>query len=675
MVNFDDHDIVILNHRHLRGPNMWSYYSSIEVLIDIGDLEDYPSNLIPGFYTRMTHALPSLQEHRCSYEVAGGFLMRVQEGTWAGHILEHLTIELQNLAGIKGGYGRARDGGGRGIYKVIVSATEENVTFQAFKHAKDLLLALIKDKPNITELIQSSISNLCKMRNDYLLDQNTSCLVEAATAREIPFIRHHKSDLVQFGYGANQRRIHGTLMDQTCAVAQSISNDLVLTQRQLETVGLPTLRANIISSPEEAWRVAQKIGLPVTLKPVDDLKCQYIFTNLQSKQEVEAAYNSVIQIGKKIIIERHVQGFEYQVLVVGTEVVAAAQKTLVWTDVSQSIHPDVARDMVLSAKTIGFDIAAVDLIANDIGHPLDALNSAVIKINPAPNFGAYLNPVAGEPQPIAKKIIDHIFPKDIELSVPIVGISGSYGKSEVAKTISFFLAMNYLHIGLSIESGLFYNGKLVEDNNATTWENARSVLMNQSVQIAIIENDNKTLLLEGLPYEQCQIGIVLNIDKSDLFPEYYIVNEDDLFKIIRTQVDVVLPTGACILNADDEMIVKMAELCKGEIIYFSCAKDSAVITEHQRHGGRSLIFSDEWIVLLQGVSEVLSFKLQPTNKSVAPCELPAPMALAVAMGVAWALEMQLSLLETAAQSLGMVCVPNQSVNTSKLIPMGPSSTT
>ena len=662
MINFDDQDIIILNHRFLRGPNMWSYYSSIEVLIDIGHLEDYPSNLIPGFYTRLTHALPSLHEHRCSYEVAGGFLMRVQEGTWAGHILEHLTIELQNLAGIKGGYGRARDGGGRGIYKVIVSATEETVTFQAFKHAKELLLALIKDKPNISELIQSSISNLCKMRNDYLLDQNTSYLVEAATAREIPFIRHHNSDLIQFGYGANQRRINGTLIDQTCAVAQSISNDLVLTQRQLETVGLPTLRANIILSPEEAWRVAQNLGLPVTLKPLDDSRCQYIFTNLQSKKEVEVAYNSVIKIGKKIIIERHVQGFEYQVLVIGTEVVAAAQKTLVWTDVSQRIHPDVASNMVLSAKTIGFDIATVSLITNDIGQPLDALNSAVIKINPEVNFGAYLDSVAGEPPPVAKRIIDHILPKDIDLLVPIVGISGSYGKSEVAKNISHILAMSNLYIGLSIENGLFYNGILVKDNNSTTWENARSVLKNKSVQIAILENDNKSLLLDGLAYEQCQIGIVLNIDKSDLFPEYFIVNQDDLFKIIRTQVDVVLPTGACILNADDEMIVNMAELCKGEIIYFSCSNDSAVITEHQRHGGRSLIYSDEWIVLLQGVSEVLSFKLQPTKKSVTPSELPVPMSLAVAMGVAWALKFQLRFLESAAQSLGMVCVTSESVN-------------
>jgi cyanophycin synthetase len=147
-----DKSIEILSVKHLRGPNMWTYYPVIEVWLDIGDLEDYPSNLIPGFYDRLVKALPSLQEHRCSYGEPGGFLKRVEEGTWPAHILEHLTLELQNLAGIPGGFGKARDGDRRGVYKVMVSANNEEVTLTALKYARDLYLALAQDTQDPQEL-------------------------------------------------------------------------------------------------------------------------------------------------------------------------------------------------------------------------------------------------------------------------------------------------------------------------------------------------------------------------------------------------------------------------------------------------------------------------------------------------------------------------------------------
>ena len=131
---------------------MWTYHPVIEVWVDIGDLEDYPSNLIPGFYDRLVKALPSLVEHRCSYGETGGFLRRVEEGTWPAHILEHLTLELQNLAGIPGGFGKARDGDRRGVYKVMVSAINEEVTLTALKYARDLYLALAQDNQDGVEI-------------------------------------------------------------------------------------------------------------------------------------------------------------------------------------------------------------------------------------------------------------------------------------------------------------------------------------------------------------------------------------------------------------------------------------------------------------------------------------------------------------------------------------------
>jgi len=138
-------DIKFLEIRYLRGPNIWTYRPVIEAIVDIGDLEDFPSNTIPGFYERLVALLPSLADHRCSYGEPGGFLRRVQEGTWPAHILEHVTLELQNLAGMPGGFGKARETSTRGVYKVVVRAWHEDVTRSCLHAGRDLLLAAIQD--------------------------------------------------------------------------------------------------------------------------------------------------------------------------------------------------------------------------------------------------------------------------------------------------------------------------------------------------------------------------------------------------------------------------------------------------------------------------------------------------------------------------------------------------
>ncbi|MBP7943597.1 MAG: ATP-grasp domain-containing protein, partial [Polynucleobacter sp.] len=318
-----DKTIEILSHRHLRGPNMWSYNPALEVLIDIGDLEDYPSDLIPGFYDRLSKCLPSLHEHRCSYGEPGGFLKRVEEGTWPGHILEHLTIELQNLAGIAGGFGRARDGGRRGVYKVIVSATEEAVTLQAFQFARDLLLTLIKDNGDAIAQKEKIIEELRDLSDDLCLGPSTACIVNAATAREIPYIRLSSGNLVQLGYGSKQRRIWTAETDQTSAIAETISRDKDLTKSLLASAGVPTPEGRTVTSPDDAWEAAQDIGLPVVVKPIDGNHGRGVFINLYTQQEIEAAYAVAIEEGSEVLVERHVIGDEHRLLVVGNKVVAA----------------------------------------------------------------------------------------------------------------------------------------------------------------------------------------------------------------------------------------------------------------------------------------------------------------------------------------------------------------
>jgi cyanophycin synthetase len=714
-----DKTIEILSHRHLRGPNMWSYNPALEVLIDIGDLEDYPSDLIPGFYDRLCKCLPSLHEHRCSYGEPGGFLKRVEEGTWPGHILEHLTIELQNLAGIAGGFGRARDGGGRGVYKVIVSATEEAVTLKAFTHARDLLLTLIKDNGDAIEQRTQIIEDLRELSDELCLGPSTACIVNAATAREIPYIRLSSGNLVQLGYGSKQRRIWTAETDQTSAIAETISRDKDLTKSLLSSAGVPTPEGRTVTSPDDAWEAAQDIGLPVVVKPIDGNHGRGVFINLYTQQEIEAAYAVAINEGSEVLVERHIIGDEHRLLVVGNKVVAAAKGETVWVtgdgkhsvqeliqiqinsdprrgnseenplnlvridsavelelarqkltgssiptldqkiliqsngnvafDVTELVHPEVASQVALAARVVGLEIAGIDLVAQDISKPLEGQNAAIVEVNAGPGLLMHLKPASGKAQPVGEEIANHLFPPGYDFRIPIIGISGNAGRAIVAEMVAHFIRLTNMHVGLSTNNGLYFGNRTIKRTSPSLWENARRALQNRAIEVAVIESDNASLLLEGLAYDQCQVGIVLNIDPLQLFPQHNICDEDQLFNVIRTQVDVVLPTGTCVLNADDPLIVKMAELSKGEVMYFSQDSSSSVIAEHQEKNGRTIIVSPNLITLMQGKEEKKIIPIPVIVKRTSP-EWSPHLSISAAIGAAWALDIPFNVIEAGVET-------------------------
>ncbi len=234
--------IQIIGTTVLRGPNMWTYQPAIEALVDIGDLEDFPSNTIPGLYDRLKAWLPSLIEHRCSYEERGGFLRRLEDGTWPVHIMEHVAIELQCLAGGPGGFGRARETSRRSLYKLIVGTWHEEITRTAITLARDLVQAAY-DQRDFD--VAAAIETLIDLADDYALGPSTACIVSAADDRKIPFIRLNDGNLVQLGYGANQRRIWTAETDLTSAIAEGISRDKDLTKQLLRSCGVPC--------PKDVW--------------------------------------------------------------------------------------------------------------------------------------------------------------------------------------------------------------------------------------------------------------------------------------------------------------------------------------------------------------------------------------------------------------------------------------
>ena len=714
-----DKTIEILSVKHLRGPNMWTYYPVIEVWLDIGDLEDYPSNLIPGFYDRLVKALPSLQEHRCSYGEAGGFLKRVEEGTWPAHILEHLTLELQNLAGIPGGFGKARDGDRRGVYKVMVSANNEEVTLTALKYARDLYLALAQDTQDPVDLVQDIVEKLRDLGDDLLLGPSTACIVNAAEERGIPSIRLSEGNLVQLGYGAKQRRIWTAETDSTSAISETISRDKDLTKSLLASAGVPIPEGRTVTSPDDAWDAAQDIGLPVVVKPIDGNHGRGVFINLYTQQEIEAAYAVAIEEGSEVLVERHIIGDEHRVLVVGNKVVAAAKGESVWVtgdgkhtvrelidiqinsdprrgtseehplnparidsavelelarqklsgdsipiveqkvliqsngnvafDVTDQVHPDVASQVALAARVVGLDIAGIDLVAQDISKPMAEQNAAIVEVNAGPSLIFHLKPASGKAQPVGKEIASHLFPPGADFRIPVVGICGEKGKTPVAEMVAHFLRLTNVYVGLSCSKGLYFGSRAIPNTNVSNWENARRTLLNRAVEAAVIENNHLSMLIEGLAYDRCQVGVVLNVDPKANFPQYAIYDEDQVFSIVRTQIDVVLPTGVGVLNADDPMVVQMAELCDGEVIFFSENSDSDLVKSHLQNGGRAVLIGKQQITLKSGKLEQKNIPVPRHSEPTAASPWKA-MNLGAAIAAAWALEIPFNVIEAGAET-------------------------
>lgn len=315
-------NIQFLRMTYLRGPNIWTYRSVIEALIDIGELEDFPSNLLPGFNDRLKAWLPQMIEHYCTPGVYGGFFQRLDTGTWAGHILEHVSLELQTRAGMSMSFGKAREAGPRGVYKVVIRTDHETVGKTSLEMARELILAAIHDTPYD---VPGAIAKLTDLVDALYVGPSTASIVEAAYERRVPYIRLNAGNLVQLGHGVNQRRIWTAETDRTSAIAEGISKDKDLTKNLLAMCGVPVPEGQVVDSPAAAWAAAQDIGLPVCVKPSDGNRARGVSLDLSTQADIEAAYAIALAQGSEVIVERFIRGSEHRLLVVGDRLVAASR--------------------------------------------------------------------------------------------------------------------------------------------------------------------------------------------------------------------------------------------------------------------------------------------------------------------------------------------------------------
>jgi cyanophycin synthetase len=671
----------VLETRVYRGPNPYGYRPVIRMTMDLEELEAYPSGELPGFNDQLIALMPTLEEHGCSYGVPGGFIRRLREenpegtkGTWLGHVVEHVALEIQCLAGTPVTYGKTRSVPGRaGVYYVIYSFTEEQVGLDAGELAIKLVRSLLlPDMPSAlpTEERASfdytrALETLIEHAQEIALGPTTASLVDEAHRRDIPAIRLDTYSLVQLGWGKYQQRVRASVTGKTSNIAVETASDKELTIKLLGDVGIPVPRHIVVKSADEAVAAAEKLGYPLVTKPLDVSHGRGVSIRLNSAEEVRKGYEVASPYTKTVLVETFLEGKDYRVLVIGGKVVAVAERVpahvvgdgehtiaelieIVNSDPRRGIgHEKVltrikighqaerllsqagytlnsvlpqgqafylaatanlstggtaidrtteihyeTRDIARrAALVIGLDIAGIDIITPDISQPLREVGGGIVEVNAGPGFRMHLQPSEGQPRNVAKPVIDTLFPPGTPARIPLVALTGTNGKTTTARMVAHILKMNGERVGLTTTDGIYIDGQLYMKGDMTGPWSAQVVLKDPTVDSAVLETARGGILREGLGFDRCNVGAVLNVT-SDHLGLRGVDTLDHLAEIKRLLVEVVRDDGASVLNADDQLTVQMAEHAEGKIVYFSMhggESASDLVKRHIAEGGTAVV--------------------------------------------------------------------------------------
>ena len=309
----------------LRGPNIWSVQRKklIQMRLDLEELEERPTNKIEGFRERIEAMFPTMIEHRCSEGCRGGFFSRVERGTWMGHVIEHIALEIQTLAGMETGFGRTRETKTPGVYNVVFSYTEENVGLYAAEAAVNIAQALIDG----TEYnVEADIQKMREIRERVRLGPSTGSIVEEAVARDIPWIRLGTNSLVQLGYGVNQMRFQATITCKTSSIAVDIACNKEQTKKMLDAASIPVASGGICVDEEDLDEVVRKIGYPIVLKPLDGNHGKGASINVKTWEEAVEGLAYAKKYSHRVIVEKFITGYDFRVLIIDNKLVAAAKR-------------------------------------------------------------------------------------------------------------------------------------------------------------------------------------------------------------------------------------------------------------------------------------------------------------------------------------------------------------
>ena len=657
--------------RVLRGPNYWRLAPVVVCDLVLGRLEGVPTTALPGFAERLLAALPTLHEHPCSRDRPGGFVERLWEGTELPHVLEHVALELQTLAGSDVGFGRVVPSGDPGVWWVVVAYEEEDVGIASMHEALALMRAAIDDVPHDASRV---VADLQALHETVRLGPSTGAIVEEARRRGIPVRRLNAGSLVQLGLGARLKRIQAAMTDRTSAIAVEIAQDKDDTKRFLANFGLAVPHGGVARTLAHALDLAADTGYPVLLKPLDASQGRGISGRLDDAAAVRAAWPATSAVCSRVVVERYVAGRDYRVLVVNGRTVACAERVpahvvgdgmhtvralleeanrdprrgvghsnvltqlpcdarteahlatrgltldsvpaagdVVYLratanlstggtsiDRTDVLHPDNATACAVAAGAVGLDIAGVDVLSPDISVPFRDNGAVIVEVNAAPGIRMHTHPTEGTPRNVAAPMLEMLFPPGAPVDIPVVAVTGTNGKTTTTRLIAHLFRRTGKVVGFTTTDGIYLQDRPIMQGDMTGPFSANVVLSNPTVEVAVLETARGGLLRAGLGFEQCDVGVVLNVT-SDHLGIGGIHTIEQLAEVKGVIAAVVKRDGHAVLNADDPLVYAMRERTPGDVALFSAADaESPRVTAHLARGGIAGVMEDGRFTLRRG---------------------------------------------------------------------------
>lgn len=668
----------ILKLQTLRGPNYWSIrrHKLVVMRLDLEELTEVYTADIPGFSTALAETLPGLVEHYCSPGVRGGFLSRVEKGTLMGHVIEHVAIELQQMAGMPVGFGRTRETATAGIFQVVVEYENEAAGRYAVRAAVRLCQSLVDTGQYSPAELAQDIADLQEFKSQASLGPSTEAIVKEAEARGIPWLELSSRFMIQLGYGIHRKRIQASLTDNTGILAVELACDKEGTKKILRDAGVPVPRGTVIRYYDELADAIEEVGgYPLAIKPLDGNHGRGITLDITQWETAERAYDFASNASKtkSVIIERFYKGSDFRVLVIKGKVVAAAERVPAHVvgdgkstikelidetnrdprrgdghdnvltrivvddavlsllaeqnhsletvpklgekcflrstanlstggsaiDRTDEIHPENLWLFSRIAKIIGLDIAGIDVVTPDISKPLREVDGVVVEVNAAPGLRMHFSPSEGLPRNVAGAILDMLFPNSSNGRVPILAVTGTNGKTTTTRLLAHIMRQTGQVVGYTTTDGTYIGDYLAEAGDNTGPQSARLILTDPTVEVAVLESARGGILRSGLAFNQCDIGMVLNVS-ADHLGIGDIDTVEQLAQLKSVVVESVMPNGYAILNADDPLVVGMASRVKAQIAYFTMDPHNELVIKHTVAGGLAAVYENGYLSILKG---------------------------------------------------------------------------
>jgi cyanophycin synthetase len=647
--------------RALRGPNLWSHHTAIEVVVACDNAECSIGNL-PGFEVRLRTLFPEISPLQPTGH---------NDAIPMAHVLELAALGLQAQAGCPVTFSRTTQTLELGIFQVVVEYTEEVVGRLALELAETLCHAAIEDTPFD---LNGALAQLRELDENVRLGPSTGAIVKAAAARNIPYRRLTDGSLVQFGWGSRQRRIQAAEMDSTSAISEAIAQDKQLTKKLLDAAGVPVPIGRAVENAEDAWVAACEIGLPVVVKPKDGNQGKGVTVNVTSREQLLKAYAAAAEFRDNILVERYMPGNDFRLLVVGNKLIAAArrdppqvvgdgvqtvrqlveqvnkdprrgsghatsltkirfddialaslatqgysadaipskgQRVILRnnanlstggsaTDVTDDVHTEVAARAVAAAQMVGLDICGVDVVCDSVLKPIEEQGGGVVEVNAAPGLRMHLTPSYGKGRSVGKAIISNMFADGNDGRIPVVAVTGTNGKTTTVRLIAHLLTQSGLRVGMTNTDGVYIEGQRIDTGDCSGPRSARNVLLHPDVDAAVFETARGGVLREGLAFDRCKVAVITNIGTGDHLGLNYITTVEDLAVLKRVIVQNVADNGVAVLNAADPIVAEMAENCRGDVTFFTSDRQHPVMAAHRAQGHRTVYVEDGTMVATEG---------------------------------------------------------------------------